>query len=950
MFVPGQRYSSSAEPDLGLGTISAVSAKQVSLTFSNGRIARTYGTVAAPLRRVVLNPGDSFAWSKNVLCTIISIEGNKDSEVLSYATTQGTFLEKDLPDTVLGGGPFSRLSACLVDVCSEFDFRLRVLRAQCKRIGLPVAGLVGGRVELLAYQFDLAAMVAARRLPRVLLSDETGLGKTIEACLIMHRLLACGLISRVLIIVPGPLIHQWFVELLRRFNCTARIFDTEFCKEYSLDLNPFLADQIGLIDLDLIASDKNVRKDALEAGFDLLVVDEAHHLKETSAGYKALEELSKVSLGLLLLSATPEHLGRYDHFLRLRLLDPARYSNFDAFCKESDTLTELAECIDEQHDFAQSGNQSDVTLHFTPRLQKFIADRNELTPSDSATVLSAVSIAQETGSIVLTDLIDRYGIGRSIFRNTRKMVQGSIERTVMLIPLDVSDKMLERLYDEYNSDCNGTPYTETIDASDNRVVWLASLLIDNPTQKFLVICHSKERVIRLERALAAQCVAKCGMFHEDMTLVARDRNAAWFSEPDGAKVLLCSEIGSEGRNFQFCHNLVMLDLPLDPEVLEQRIGRLDRIGQKSAITIYVPYGQNSAQHILALWYHEVLNAFATHQSSGRAVFDLFKNGIVDWIIKRKSPLTHKDAWSAFVVLAQEAKNKTDHVMVAGRDRLLAFSSFRPERAASLIQSIKFEDNDTAKEELFLTLCKSFGILTEDAGSKRIALLTESLTDLRFPLPRTERPVITFDRATALLREDIEFITIDHPMYAGALDLYVSSEMGTSSFGIWQAPASKELLLEVVFVLECVAQASLHCGRFLPPTPIHLIINHGLQDCTQAYAGLIALEHLVVGPIHKLIARGDIVNTILPAMHAKGQEIAENQAAHAKERAIASATAILDIEVDRLVALYQKNRSVRHEEIEACTAEKSALVKELSSARLRLDSCRVIWRGKGFGQA
>ena len=91
---------------------------------------------------------------------------------------------------------------------------------------------------------------------------------------------------------------------------------------------------------------------------------------------------------------------------------------------------------------------------------------------------------------------------------------------------------------------------------------------------------------------------KTTLFHEGLSLIARDRNAAYFAEDDGARVLFCSEIGSEGRNFQFAHHLVLFDLPLNPDLLEQRIGRLDRIGQQADIKIYIPYIQDSGQEVL----------------------------------------------------------------------------------------------------------------------------------------------------------------------------------------------------------------------------------------------------------------------------------------------------------------------------------------------------------------
>src|SRR5690606_5733415 len=99
------------------------------------------------------------------------------------------------------------------------------------------------------------------------------------------------------------------------------------------------------------------------------------------------------------------------------------------------------------------------------------------------------------------------------------------------------------------------------------------------------------------------------LFHEGLTLLHRDRHAASFAEPDGVRLLIRSASGSEGRNFQFAHPLVLLDLPDNVELLEQRIGRLDRIGQTSTIPLHVPHLLGSRTEALALWYHQGLNAF-----------------------------------------------------------------------------------------------------------------------------------------------------------------------------------------------------------------------------------------------------------------------------------------------------------------------------------------------------
>ena len=134
-----------------------------------------------------------------------------------------------------------------VDTPQLFALRRKTLKYDHNRRISPVNGFVGGRIDLIPHQLYIAHEVSNRFAPRVLLSDEVGLGKTIEACLIIHRLLLSGRISRVMILVPETLVHQWFVELLRRFNLWFHIFDEERCQaieDSAPEGNPFLDDQL----------------------------------------------------------------------------------------------------------------------------------------------------------------------------------------------------------------------------------------------------------------------------------------------------------------------------------------------------------------------------------------------------------------------------------------------------------------------------------------------------------------------------------------------------------------------------------------------------------------------------------------------------------------------------------------------------------------------------------
>src|SRR5690606_27570682 len=150
--------------------------------------------------------------------------------------------------------------------------------------------------------------------------------------------------------------------------------------------------------------------------------------------------------------------------------------------------------------------------------------------------------------------------------------------------------------------------------ADPRVEGVAGWLEQHRRHKVLVFCGYADTDQSLVDYLRLRTGLLPPLFHEGLSLLERDRAVAYFADlEEGAQVLVCSEIGSEGRNFQFAHDLVMFDLPLNPDLLEQRIGRLDRIGQTQTVNIHVPVypggeNQHSAQQKLLNWYHQGLTA------------------------------------------------------------------------------------------------------------------------------------------------------------------------------------------------------------------------------------------------------------------------------------------------------------------------------------------------------
>ncbi len=518
----GQRWVSDGEPELGLGILRKSGDGRVEIDFPAAGEKRVYAIGTAPLRRVRFLPGDRIA-SRDGLQGLV--EGvREDAGLRIYQTDAGEIHERDLSDSISFSKPEDRLFGTKLDDHADFDLRGEALRRRAEMRRSPVRGLAGARMDLIPHQLFIADEVANRSRPRVLLADEVGLGKTIEACLILHRLLLTGRASRVLILVPEPLVHQWFVELLRRFQLSFSLFDEERCEaiEYGdPGSNPFLDSQWILASIEFLSNDESRAAQAVEAGWDALVVDEAHHLEWTpeasGPAYEAVRRLAETTPALLLLTATPQQLGPEGHFARLRLLDPERYSDLARYGEETRHYEEVAAVVEALASGENGGPALEEIVNGRPRLEARLSDfRNH---------------KADAREFLIKDLLDSFGVGRVMFRNTRKRLGGFPTREPRLA------------------------------AVDDKAGWLTGLLELLGEEKILVITRTRESAEQLVEELVDTTGVKAALFHEDLTLLQRDRNAAFFAEEEGARVLVCSEIGSEGRNFQFARHLVLYDLP-----------------------------------------------------------------------------------------------------------------------------------------------------------------------------------------------------------------------------------------------------------------------------------------------------------------------------------------------------------------------------------------------------
>ncbi|ATP10974.1 RNA polymerase-associated protein RapA [Aeromonas salmonicida] len=948
-FALGQRWISDTETDLGLGTVVAVEGRMVTLLFPATGENRMYAKEEAPVTRVSFNVGDQITshedWTmtveevqeKNGLLIYVGVRTDNDEPVALKEVFLNNFIKFNKPQ--------DRLFAGQIDRMSRFTLRYEALVNQHQRRRNPTRGLAGGRVSLIPHQLYIAHEVGHRYAPRVLLADEVGLGKTIEAGMIIHQQLLSGRAHRVLILLPETLQHQWLVEMLRRFNLHFSLFDEERCIEAFADAeNPFETEQLVICSLDFLRKKRRRFEQVLEAEWDLLVVDEAHHLEWSeeapSRAYEMVEALAEQVPGVLLLTATPDQLGHQSHFARLRLLDPERFYDYEAFLAEEQAYGQVASAAQELLDGETLSDEA----------RQILASQLEgLDLSDATARQQAVA-----------KLLDQHGTGRVLFRNSRANIQGFPERHLNVYPMplpeqyktaikvmgmmggnggDLQTRALRYLYPEkifQQFEGDNATWTQF----DPRVEWLLELLLSARQQKVLVICSEAATAIALEEALRTREGIRGAVFHEGMSILERDKASAYFAQQEGgAQVLLCSEIGSEGRNFQFASHLVLFDLPLNPDLLEQRIGRLDRIGQQNTVEIHVPYLERTAQRALQLWYHDGLDAFEQTCPTARPVFEAVREELFELLAANTGDQATLDA---LLIKTRELHEPLKAKLEQGRDRLLEIHSSGGAAAQQLVDKLAAEDDDTGMISFALKMFDEIGVNQDDRGENALVLTPgDHMLVSSFPGLPQDGMTITFDRNTALSRDDMSLLSWDHPMMRGGIDLILGSEIGATSVALLKNKALPigSILLELIFVAESAAHPQLY--RFMPPTPIRLLMDKNGQNLGEKVAFDAFNRQLT--PVNRHLG-SKLVTASQPVIHGligKGQAIAEELKAGIVDKARAQMAQTLQQDLDRLEALKAVNPNVRDSELDYLRNLQAELHHLIDQTQLKLDAIRFI---------
>ena len=412
-------------------------------------------------------------------------------------------------------------------------------------------------------------------------------------------------------------------------------------------------------------------------------------------------------------------------------------------------------------------------------------------------------------------LLDRYGTGRVLFRNRRASVPGFPERKVFPVALDCP-VVYKEVLEEYNE-----PHKQLMAAAltghnwpyaglyperlyaiqkreegswwsfDPRVDWLLEKLGELRDEKVLLICAHADTALDLSEALRRKAGILTAVFHEDMPLIERDRAAAWFADDeDGAPILICSEIGSEGRNFQFAHHLVLFDLPSHPDLLEQRIGRLDRIGQTETVKIHVPYLTNTPQEHWLAWCGEAgLDQFTHPRPVGAMLWQQYQEELHNLL---EGILDADD----FLPEVKATRQAAEIELEAGRHRLLELASHRPDVSAKLVEQLADDEMDKELRSYLEIALDVYRIQNEDLDADTWYLKpgqesdTAIFTDVHFDME--EGSSGTFLRDKALARDDLHFLTWEHPLTRNCLEAATSTVQGNVTVALLKNPALPEI--------------------------------------------------------------------------------------------------------------------------------------------------------------
>lgn len=921
-----------------------------------------------------------------------------------YAIRYDDGEEDELPESHVFALPpkpdmLSLLREGRVGDARNFLLRRQALRLDDERRCDALGALFASRVMVKPHQVGVVQRVLAARRPRFILADEVGLGKTIEAGMAFSALRLAGLANRVLVVTPSHLTVQWLAELFHKFNQLFTLMDGErfgqSLKEQP-EVSPWARFDKVVTSLELLSRGEEHRAQAGAEGafWDLVIIDEAHHLKGEKA-FAAARALAKNSWGLLLLTATPMQLDPAEYQGLLSLIDPDTAPSPKDFESRLARQEELSTAVRALLGVEGSG---EARAGAVAALARRFPDDERLR-------------ALEDPQALLAHLADTYSLSDRLLRNRRAVVGGFSERRLHRHRFPVPDaeqaaraQVLEKLreagglrgaplasllrrlesssaaFEEAvrNSQALSGLSLPQLPAKDAKLRAFLEVLegvwAEEPAAKVLVFTESRATLELLREQLLREGQEALG-YHGELPLLERDRQVARFRDPDGPKLLICTEVGGEGRNFQFAHHLVHYDLPWSPATVEQRIGRLDRIGQLRPVEVHV---LEPAGTLLA----EVAELFA----SAVGVFGETVGGL-DAVLEEVEPRLSELALAEPGERARYAKALQAKVAEAraavkrAYDPLLDLRSFDRPGVESLVarahERMGVElDEEGSLEEGLLSVARDLDERLEEATTELArkvgigvdtdeqveafqcafqfghALNVEALPGLSIAEDRTV--LGTFWRDTATEQEEIEYFATGHPIVEALFGFLKDGPFGRSGARRVASKSHKGRGIEFLFhaipsepvdTSPGARVPSRQLARFLDRWLIPVVVAEGPGGKPVLEPGWRSALEKEGAPI-----KGDVLRSAFPTLAGFVDGAAQVAGKGAEEAlAVMAARAAEGIVKEREASLGRLALALKHQEVPEAEARAQvaaemahygALLEALQKVKVVLDSACV----------
>jgi len=823
-------------------------------------------------------------------------------------------------------GPLSRLATGRAGPASAYRLRARVSRLEALRRADSLGALLSSRVHVLPHQVGAAGRILADRIPRFVLADEVGLGKTIEAGLVFAGLRQLGLAERVLVVVPEHLAFQWLAELFHKFNALFSLLSRERIEELGGPEAALARSPLAIVPMELLRDDGELADACWEADLDLVIVDEAHHLADDRV-FEAVAPAALESFGLLLLTATPVRLDPREYWRLLGLVEQVPTTSLQGF------LGRL-----EQHEaFAAVARR----LLAGGSTEEALGRLRTLAPADP---FFATAHAPEA---LLAHLAERHGLSARLIRNRRAKV-GAFTRRVLR--------------------------REEVPAGQKRRVAAALCArLAGEGEKVLVFGADVEALSDLRAAIAGHGLEAL-LYDEADTIEARDRLVARFRDPEGPRILLSGESGGEGRNFQFACHLVCYDLPPSPLTLEQRIGRLDRLGQHRPVEIHLLPEPGDEAFLADLYEREI------------GIFDAPVGGL-DAVLARlpaelaalrdapeEARLAFRQGLAGRVAAGRRAQQEGYDPLLDVRSaalpelsRLVAGSLSRlGEEVPPAIATQAASGFDTAIREALVHLSRWLEEELEETGvevARRVGIeadtdqnvhpfevaftlgahmRVEALPGMTVP-EEPETHLGSFWRETAVVREELEWFATGHRLVEALLGLVRDGDAGRSAvLRHPEAPEGGALLCRFHVTFREAADLSpgarvpsRQASRYLDATPIPAAAE---VAGGKAVAGL--AERLLDAALD---ARASASASSIGAAYKAAEAEARRRLEERREAALRKLEEHVAIEAERLRAARAGGADPEiADEAEASLAgHREGTVEALRAARLELDAVALV---------